>query len=171
MIGQTPLAVLALVLLVAGCGQQDGVGAARRRPAVDAARIAVLQEDGTLKLLPECSPVQAFHVGLVEAGLPEFVRQEFARQDLQRRGASGAKVCSTDDYVRQYMLPCVTGQDPGAKEGVVRVQLIHIASPHVRSGEWLKDLIAIVGGGDDYVSLSYDLRTRRYGDLQVNDPY
>ena len=132
---------------------------------------ATLQEDGAPKLLPECPPVQAFQVGLVEAGLPGFVQREFERQDLGRLGASEAKVCNTEHYVRQYVLPCATGTDQETQGSVVLVQLIHVTNSHVESGEWLREAVAIVGGGDDYVSLCYDLNTGEYDHFRVNDAY
>lgn len=101
-------------------------------------------------------------VAEVEERLADWVAAEVGKfSDFQRSQWSVSKILALRFYKRQYLIP---------NEGTeVYVQLIHRSTDFVTSGRWLRSQIAVRGGGDNYISLQYDLQSRELTHFSVNE--
>lgn len=67
-------------------------------------------------------------------------------------------------YRRQYWGTVVRGQRH------VLMLFVHADSSPGRSGLWYRGAFVVMGGGDQFFRVSYDVRTRRFSGLRVNAP-
>jgi len=67
-------------------------------------------------------------------------------------------------YKRQYW-----GESRGNRR-IIRVHFFHEETPVVQKGGWLKSAVSVMGGGDRYFRITYDLDRKQFSELWVNAP-
>ncbi len=94
-------------------------------------------------------------VSELENSLPSYVQSQVT--------ASGFKLSKRlSDYKRQYV---------GIKKDGVRLIMIHFfynETEIVKTGEWLKGTIGVLGGGDNYLGAIYDTEKKLFTKFVIN---
>jgi hypothetical protein len=67
-------------------------------------------------------------------------------------------------YKRQYW-----GESSGTRR-IIRVHFFHEETPIVQKGGWLKSAVSVMGGGDRYLRITYDLDKKQFSELWINAP-